>query len=157
MSIHTAVELDVHTLDQVKRLVGDVALKVASKHFDDSTTYPQELAIDVEAELIAALAVESPRQNKLSSLVGGNAVYRAGEIKELLKDVPDDRMILSQIVGAKTGVYNAYIEMGILNNGAGPVVMSAGHPELAHLSMCTDVDERNQKIDRLIEELNNLR
>jgi hypothetical protein len=157
MSIKTLVELDVNTLNEVRALIGPIVRKVVVRYFDDSTTYAEEMASSIEEELIDAIQVVGTREHKLSTLVGGDSVYRAGAIKELLKDVPDDRMILSQIVGSQTGVYNAYFEIGILDRGNGPVVISAGHPELAHLPMCTDSDERNQKINHLIDELNKLR
>lgn len=151
------VELDINTINEIRSLIRPIVQKVAGRYFDDSTTYGDEMASTIEYELIEALQVEGDRSGKLSSLVGGDAVYRAGQIKALLKDVPDDRMILSQIVGSQTGVYNAYFEIGILDRGEGPVVISAGHPELAHLPMCASDTERNQKIDQLIEELNRLR
>lgn len=148
---------DVHVLNEIRGLIRPIVHKVASRYFDDSTVYGDEMAASIEDELIEALQVEGDRHGKLSTLVGGDAVHRAGQIKELLKDVPDDRLVLSQIVGSQTGVYNAYFELGILDNGKGPVVVSAGHPELAHLPMCGSDTERNQKIDQLIEELNRLR
>lgn len=64
---------------------------------------------------------------------------------------------MTQIVGSQSGVYNAYIKMGILKDGQGPVVMTAGHPELAHLSMTAQDDDRQQKITLLIDQLNALR
>lgn len=153
----TTVELDVNIVDEIRTLIRPIVQRVADRYFDDSTDYANEMASSIEDELIDALHVDGRRVDKIREIVGGDAVYRAGQIKELLKDVPDDRMILSQVVGSKTGVYNAYVEMGILRYGDGPVVISAGHPELAHLPMCSASTERNQTIDRMIEDLNQLR
>lgn len=155
--LSTLVELDVNTLNEIRNLIRPVVEKVAKDLHLEGTTHAEEIINGIEDGLIEAIQVSGTRTRKLSTLVGGDSVYRAGAIKELLKDVPDDRMILSQIVGSQTGVYNAYFELGILDNGKGPVVISAGHPELKHLPMCTDENERNQKIDQLIEELNRLR
>lgn len=157
MSIKTLVELDVHTLNQIRELIRPVVEKVTKGLHLEGTTHAEEIITGIEEGLIESIQVTGTRTHKLSTLVGGDSVYRAGAIKDLLKDVPDDRMILSQIVGSQTGVYNAYFEIGILDRGNGPVVISAGHPELAHLPMCTDSDERNQKINHLIDELNKLR
>lgn len=156
--LNRLVELDVQTLEEIRTLLNAVLPKVLSRHLNVFTSHPEEIASEVEDELINSIQVTGRRMGKLSSLVGGNAVYRAGEIKDLLKDVPDDRTILSQIVGSESGVYNAYFEVGILNNGDGPVVMSAGHPQLKHLPM-EDMNDvrRNQAIDEMIEQLNKLR
>lgn len=158
MSNNQLVELDAVTLDAIRQLLSPIVQKVVSRYFDDSTSYPEEIASEVEDELIASIQVPGRREGKLNTLVGGEGVYRVGEVKRLLKDIPDERMILSQIVGSESGVYNAYFELGILKNGDGPVIMSAGHPQLTHLPMDTvDAPERQQHIDRLIDGLNQLR
>lgn len=155
--LNQLVELDVHTLNEIRHLIRPVVENVAKGLHLEGTTHAEEIITGIEDGLIKAVQVSGTRENKLSTFVGGNSVYQAGAIKNLLKDVPDDRRVLSQIVGSETGVYNAYFEIGILDNGNGPVVISAGHPELKHLPMCTDANERNQKIDQLIDELNKLR
>jgi hypothetical protein len=154
--LSTLVELDVHTLNAIRDLIRPI-VQTAAINLHGDVHRANALTEAVEKDLISAIQVAGTREHKLSTLVGGNAVYQAGAIKHLLKDIPDDRRVLSQIVGSETGVYNAYFELGILDDGAGPVVISAGHPELKHLPMCTDENERNQKIDQLIEELNRLR
>jgi hypothetical protein len=156
-TLKTRHELDVHTIEEIRQLIGPILNDVCQRHFDDSTGYAQELAADIESRLISDVQVASSRGDKVTGLKGGGAVYTAGQIKAVLADVPDDRFVLSQIVGSQTGVYNAYFEIGVLKNGNGPVVISAGHPELAHLPMCLDNDDRNRKINELIANLNALR
>ena len=156
--LKTRVELDVHTLEEIRLLLRPVVLKACANRLGDSIATAYEIAEEIETELLKTLTVNSSReQNKQRDYVNAGAIYNAGQIKNLLKDVPDNRRVLTQIVGAQTGVYNAYIEMGILKDGEGPVVMSAGHPELAHLSVCLDVDDRHRKIDQLVNLLNELR
>lgn len=157
MSLNRLVELDAVTLDSIRQLIRPIVQNVAARYFDDSTTYANEMASEIEDEISDSIQAVGTREGKLSTFVGGDSIHRAGQIKELLKDVSDDRLVLSQIVGSQSGVYNAYFELGILNQGKGPVVMSAGHPQLAHLSMCASDEERQQKITQMIADLNALR
>lgn len=150
--------LDVHDLTDILAIVRPAIRDACAERFGDLPIEEKELAENIEQRILNQFQLSSYRtQSKVRDLVGGDSVFRAGQIKELLKDVPDDRMVLTQIVGAQSGVYNAYLDVGVLKNGDGAVVVSTGHPQLAHLPMCPEDDERQQKIDAMIEQLNALR
>lgn len=157
MSMQKPVELDAQTLKEIQDLLRPVLSRVCGRYFDDSTTYSEEMAVDIEADLLERLMVDRKDRDKLSSVVDVGSLYLVGQIREAIKDVPDNRRIMCQIVGEKTGVYNAYIEMAFLDRGDGPMILTAGHPELTHLPVCSDDTERNQKIDEAIEVLQKLR
>lgn len=127
------MQIDTNSLEQIRRLIRPACHKAAARYFDDSTVYGDELAAAIEDEIIEAYQSHPTREQVLASVKDCGHLTSVGRIRAMIDGVPDDRTVITQLVGQQSGVWNVFLTGAILNNGDGMVVMSTGHPDLDHL------------------------
>lgn len=150
--------LDADAIGELESQMSTVVNTVVSTIVTENKDFAHSVGTEMMGLLMERFQHSSPQPRvKVAGFDFMSSVFRVGQIKDLLKDVPDDRLVLCQVIGDKSGGCNAYVDMGMLKKGDGPMMITVGHPEIAHISATTDHNERSLMINEMIEQLNRLR
>ena len=94
---------------------------------------------------IASLPASPPQPNAVRATE--SAHFRtAGDLRALLDGVPDDRIIMAQVVGSESGAWNmvpTFAPCSGCTHGSGDIsVLTFSHPMLSHLPLIGDREVR---------------
>lgn len=155
------INLNAEVLNEISALLGPICHDVASGYFDDSTVYAGEMASEIERKVIDKLIERyqpTPRdRDVISTVEDRGSIYNIGQLRKAIEGIPDDRMVMPQIVGQDSGVWNVHLQAAWMKEGSKFFILTGSHPDLDHLPGGRNADDRGAVINNLIAELNKLR